>query len=91
MVKCILTFSFGLFLVCRFGALSFKAQKAANIGKAVINGKRVNRGGGYGLEIPREYQFIGDAFSISRLKEKLQKEGFDAKQIRGMETLGQCF
>ena len=26
-----------------------------------------------------EYQFMGDAFSISWLKEKLQKEGFDAK------------
>ena len=41
--------------------------------------KVVNRGGGYGLEIACEYQFMGDAFSISWLKEKLQKEGFDAK------------
>ena len=27
-------------------------KRAANSGKAVIKGKRVNRGGGYGLEIP---------------------------------------
>ena len=53
-------------------------KRASNIGKAVIKGKRVNRGGGYGLEIPCEYQFMGDAFSISWLKDKLQKEGFDA-------------
>ena len=54
-------------------------NRATNIGKVVIKGKRVNRGGGYGLEIPCEYQFMGDAFSISWLKEKPQKEGFDAK------------
>ena len=54
-------------------------KRASKIGKAVIKGKRVNRGGGYSLEIPCEYQFMGDAFSISWLKEKLQKEGFDAK------------
>ena len=52
-------------------------KRVTNSGKAVIKGKRVNRGGGYGLEIP--FQFVGDAFSISRLKEKLQKQGFDAK------------
>ena len=49
-----------------------------NIGKAIIKGKQVNRGGGYGLEILCEYQFMGDAFSISWLKEKLQKQGFHA-------------
>ena len=54
-------------------------KRATNIGKVVIKGKRVNRGSGYGVEIPCEYQFICDAFSISWLIEKLQKEGFDAK------------
>lgn len=54
-------------------------KRAANSGKAVIKGKRVNRGGGYGLEIPCEFHFTGDAFSISWLKAKLKKEGFDAK------------
>ena len=54
-------------------------KRATNIGKVVIKGKRVNRGGGYGLEIPCEYQFIGDAFSINWLQEKLQKEGFNSK------------
>ena len=51
-------------------------KQVTNIGKVVIKGKRVNRGGDYGLEILCEYQFMGDAFSISWLEEKLQKEGF---------------
>ena len=54
-------------------------KRATNIGKVVIKGKLVNRGGDYGLETLCEYQFIEDAFSISWLKEKLKKEGFDAK------------
>ena len=54
-------------------------KRATNIGKVVIKGKRVNRGSGYGLENPCEYQFIGDAFSINWLKEELQKEGLNAQ------------
>ena len=54
-------------------------KRVLNIGKVVIKGKRVNRGSGCGLQIPCEYHFMGDVFSISWLKEKLQKEGFDAK------------
>ena len=54
-------------------------KRATNSGKALIRGKRVNRGGGYGLEIPCEFHFTGDEFSINWLKEKLKKEGFDAK------------
>ena len=54
-------------------------NRASNTGKAVIKGKRVSRGGGYGLEIRCEYQFMGDGFSKSWLEDKLQKEGFDAK------------
>ena len=49
--------------------------RATNSGKAAIGGKRVNRGGGYGLEIPCEFHFTGDEFSINWLT----KEGFDAK------------
>jgi hypothetical protein len=37
-----------------------------------ISSKRVNRGGGYGLEIPCEFHFTGDGFSIDWLKEKLK-------------------
>ena len=54
-------------------------KRASNSGKAVIRGKRVNRGGSYGLEIPSKFHFTGDEFSINWLKEKLEKEGFDAK------------
>ena len=57
-------------------------KRATNSGKAVIKGKRVNRGGGYGLEVPCEYRFTGDSFSINWLKTKLTKEGFDVKQRR---------
>lgn len=39
-------------------------------------GKRVNRGAGYGLEIPCEYCFTGDEFSIQWLKSKLEEQGF---------------
>ena len=59
--------------------LTKSLKRALNIGKVAIKGKRVNRGSGYGLQIPCEYQFMGDAFSINWLKEKLQKEAFDAK------------
>lgn len=42
--------------------------------------KQVNRGGGYGLEIPRECTFEGDSFSITWLKNKPIKEEFLAKE-----------
>ena len=32
-------------------------KRGTNTGKAIIRGKRVNRGGGYGLEVLCEYQF----------------------------------
>jgi len=54
-------------------------KRATDFGKAVIRGKRVNRGGGYGLEIPCEFHFTGDEFSINWLKQKLKKAGFEAK------------
>ena len=68
--------------------MAHKVSKTSdNIRKVLIKGKRVNRGSGYDLEILCEYQFMRDVFSISWLKEKLQKEGFDAKvnKIRGTE------
>ena len=51
-------------------------KRPTNSGKVVITGKRVNRGGGYGLEIPCEYIFQGDLFSCNWLKDKLINEGF---------------
>ena len=38
---------------------------------------QVNRGGGYGLEIPCEYEFEGDNFSCNGLKDKMQYEKYD--------------
>lgn len=52
-------------------------KRPSNSGKAIIKGKRVNRGGGYGLEVPCEYHFQGDDFSCNWLKQKLMKEEFD--------------
>ena len=34
-------------------------------GEVIVKGNRVNRGGGYGLEVPCEYQFNGDTFSCN--------------------------
>ena len=41
---------------------------STNSRKVVVKGKPVNRGGGYGLEIPCRYTFEGDWFSIKCLK-----------------------
>ena len=43
--------------------LSKFLKRPTNCAKVIINGKRVNRGGGYSLEVPCEYIFEGDSFS----------------------------
>ena len=52
-------------------------KRPSNSGEAISKGKRVNRGGGYGLEVPCEYHFQGDDYSCNWLKQKLMKEEFD--------------
>ena len=52
-------------------------KRESNSGTVVITGKRINRGVGYGLELPCEFQFQGDKCSCDWLKEKLKKENFD--------------
>ena len=52
-------------------------KRASNSGTVVITGKRINRGAGYGLELPCEFKFQGDKYSCDWLKEKLKKENFD--------------
>ena len=54
-------------------------KRATNHGKAVIKGKRINGGGGHGLEVPCEYYFTGDDLSIQWLEWKLKIEGFELK------------
>ena len=51
-------------------------KRASNSGTVVITGKRINRGAGYGLELPCEFKFQGDKYSCDWLKEKLKKENF---------------
>ena len=46
--------------------------------KDCCKGKRVNRGAGYGLEIPCEYIFYGDTkMSLPWLKSKLECLGYN--------------
>ena len=51
-------------------------KRMTNIGKTIVTGKRVNRGAGYGLEIPCSYIFYGDNdISIPWLREKMETTG----------------
>ena len=52
-------------------------KRACKSATVVITGKRINRGAGYGLELPCEFKFQGDKYSCDWLKEKLKKENFD--------------
>ena len=54
-------------------------KRPTNSGNVTVKGKRVNRGGGYGLEIPCKYTFEGDSFSITWRKNKLAKEEFQVE------------
>ena len=55
-------------------------KRASNSGTVVVTGKRINKGAGYGLELPCEFKFQGDKYSCDWLKEKLKKENFDVLQ-----------
>ena len=61
-------------------------KRTTSSGKAVMKGKRINRGGGYGLEVPCKYHFTGDKFSIAWLTSKLENEGFELKVGNGPQT-----
>ena len=53
-------------------------------------GNKVNRGAGYGLEIPCKYHFVGSAPSIERLKnivEKQRSDGLLASERSERDTL----
>ena len=54
-------------------------KRATNSGTVVITGKRINRGAGYGVELPCQYTFQGDEFSCKWLKDKLKNEHFDVE------------
>ena len=58
--------------------LPFSNEKVHIVGGSLYELKAsVNRGAGYGLEVPCEYQFEGDNFLCNWLKEKLVKDPFD--------------
>jgi hypothetical protein len=50
-------------------------KRASNSASVTVKGKRINRGAGYGLEIPCVYTFRGDQFSLTWLRNKIRKTG----------------
>lgn len=56
-------------------------KRPTNKGELVVSGKRVNRGAGYGLEIPCIYTFSGDKLmSIPWLRSKIESLNYDIVQ-----------
>ena len=47
------------------------------MGTLLLLGKKVSRGGVYGLEIPCKYELERDNFSCKWLKDKMQYEKYD--------------
>ena len=56
-------------------------REQQNNRKAVVKGKRINKGSDYGKEVPREYHLTGGKFSILWLNSKLGNEGFEVELI----------
>ncbi len=52
-------------------------RRPINKGMAEVTGNRVNRGAGYGLEIPCKYHFFGSSLYIERLKMIVDKQRSD--------------
>ena len=52
-------------------------RRSVNKGMAEVTGNKVNRGAGYGLEIPCKYHFFGSASYIERLKTVVEKQRSD--------------
>ena len=52
-------------------------SRSANKGMAEVTGNKVNRGDGYGLEIPSKYHFVGSAPYIERLKTIVEEQHSD--------------
>ena len=53
-----------------------------------VTGKRINRGTGYGLEIPRRYTINGNKLAMRWLSELILKEATNLKDavVRNLET-----
>jgi len=54
----------------------FTLFMAVALDRNALTAQHVNRGASYGLEIPCEYSFTRDEFSIQWLKSKLEEQGF---------------
>ena len=53
------------------GSISLTSSSLSGSIKAEVTGKRVSRGGGYGLEMPVIYYFTGPEKLVNWIKEKL--------------------
>ena len=52
-------------------------KRSSNKSLAEVTASRVNRGAGYGLEIPCKYHFYGSSLYIERLKTMVEKQRSD--------------
>ena len=52
-------------------------KRKTNSGHSLVTGKRVNRGAGYGLEVPCLFEFRGDKFSCDWVKANLERRGYE--------------
>ena len=60
---------------CNFAALFSRfLSRTCNRGVAEVTGTKVNRGAGYGLEVPCNYRLYGPAPYLDRLKQIISEE-----------------
>ena len=57
-------------------------RREGHEGVAIICGKRINRGGGLGLEIPVEYKFFGGPSYLDRLDKFIQESEAAKNSLR---------
>ena len=57
-------------------------RREGHEGVAIICGKRINRGGGLGLEIPVEYKFFGGPSYLDRLDKLIQESEAAKNSLR---------
>ena len=55
-----------------------------------VTGEKINRGGGYGLEIPCEYLVEGDTRAVDWLLQKVEKEEELCKNLVAVNQERKC-
>lgn len=65
----------------RAPAVSHFLKRSMNKGMVEVTGKRVNRGAGYGMEIPCTYRLYGPKGYIDKLKELITIDNIDVVTV----------